>query len=129
MSKVNNKETILVIEDEPEISDFAARVCELEGYRVFQAEDGDVGLKLARQHRVSLVLLDLRLPSENGWVILDKMQGDPQLSSIPVMVFTASAASSQRNRALASGAKDYLVKPLSAAGLKEAIATTLLERE
>jgi len=99
----------LVIEDEPEISDFAARVCELEGYRVFQAEDGDAGLKLAREHRISLVLLDLRLPGHNGWVVLKKMQGDPQLSSIPVMVFTASAASSQRNRALACGAKDYLV--------------------
>ena len=128
MAKTSTKETILVIEDEPEISDFAARVCELEGYRVFQAEDGDVGLKLAREHRISLVLLDLRLPSENGWVILKKMQDDPQLSSIPVLVFTASAASSQRNRALASGARDYLIKPLSATGLKKAIATTLLER-
>jgi len=129
MAKTSAKETILVIEDEPEISDFAARVCELEGYRVFQAEDGDAGLKLAREHRISLVLLDLRLPGHNGWVVLKKMQGDPQLSSIPVMVFTASAASSQRNRALACGAKDYLVKPLSAAGLKKAIATTLLGEE
>jgi len=129
MSKASTKETILVIEDEPGISDFAARVCELEGYRVFQAENGDVGLKLARGHHISLVLLDLRLPGHSGWVIMEKMRSDPQLSSIPVVVFTASAASSQRNRALAYGARDYLVKPLSATGLKEAIATNLLEGE
>ena len=122
-----NRETILVIEDEPEIRDFAARVCELEGYRVLQAEDGDTGLRLAKKNRISLVLLDLRLPGCDGWAVLKQMKSNPELSSIPVVVFTASAAASQRNRALAEGASDYLVKPLSAARLRKAIASALLQ--
>lgn len=127
MAKTCIRETILVIEDEPEIRGFASRVCELEGYRVLQAEDGDAGLRLAEKNRVSLVLLDLRLPGHDGWAVLKQLKSNPELSSIPVVVFTASAAASQRNRALAAGASDYLVKPLSADRLRKAIASALLE--
>lgn len=127
MAKTCIRETILVIEDEPEIRGFASRVCELEGYRVLQAEDGDTGLRLAKKNRVSLVLLDLRLPGHDGWAVLKQLKSNPELSSIPVVVFTASAAASQRNRALAAGASDYLVKPLSADRLRKAIASALLE--
>jgi len=127
MAKTCIRETILVIEDEPEIRGFASRVCELEGYRVLQAEDGDTGLRLAEKNRVSLVLLDLRLPGHDGWAVLKQLKSNPELSSIPVVVFTASAAASQRNRALAAGASDYLVKPLSADRLRKAIASALLE--
>lgn len=125
MAKRNNRETILVIEDEPDIRDLVARLCQLEGYRVLQAEDGETGLRLAKEERVDLVLLDLRLPKIDGWTVLKELKSNLELSSIPVVIFTASAAVSQRNRALAEGAVDYLVKPVSAATLKEAIAHIL----
>jgi len=125
MAKRNNRETILIIEDEPDIRDFVARLCQLEGYRVLQAEDGETGLRLAEEERVDLVLLDLRLPKIDGWTVLKELKSNPELSSIPVVIFTASAAVSQRDRALDMGAVDYLVKPLSAATLKEIIAHIL----
>ena len=123
--KKDSRETIIIIEDEEDIRAFASRVLELEGYRVLQAGDGDEGLRLARGNKVALVLLDLRLPGRDGRVILSQMKSDPELSSIPVVVFTASAAAQQRNQALAVGAADYLVKPLSANSLKESIARVL----
>lgn len=119
---------ILIIEDEEDIRDFAARVLELEGYRVLQAVDGGEGLRMLRQHTVSLVLLDLRLPDCDGWALLEELKGDPQLSMVPVVMFTASAAVSRRSQALAAGAIDYLVKPLSAAKLKETV-HSILTRE
>jgi len=125
MREKHSKKTILVIEDEPEVRDFASRLCELEGYQVLQAEDGDIGLRLAKESPVALVLLDLKLPGYDGWVTLERLKDDPALSSIPVVVFTASAAASERNRAMAMGAADYLIKPVSAAGLREAIACIL----
>lgn len=125
MAKRNNRETILIIEDEPDIRDFVARLCQLEGYRVLQAEDGEAGLRLAEEERVDLVLLDLRLPKIDGWTVLKELKSNLELSSIPVVIFTASAAVSQRDRALDMGAVDYLVKPLSAATLKEIIAHIL----
>lgn len=119
---------ILIIEDEEDIRDFAARVLELEGYRVLQAVDGGEGLRMLRQYTVSLVLLDLRLPDCDGWALLEELKGDPQLSMVPVVMFTASAAVSRRSQALAAGAVDYLVKPLSAAKLKETV-HSILTRE
>lgn len=116
---------ILIIEDEEDIRDFAARVLELEGYRVLQAGDGGEGLRMLRQHPVSLVLLDLRLPDCDGWTLLEELKGDPQLSMVPVVMFTASAAVSRRSQAMAVGAAAYLVKPLSAARLKETVHSVL----
>jgi len=125
MAKRRSGKTVLVIEDEAGICEFASRVCQLEGYRVLQAEDGNVGLKLAKENPISLVLLDLRLPKCSGWEVLKQMKGDPELSSIPIVIFTASAAVSQRKRALTAGAADYLVKPLSADKLRKTIAHIL----
>ena len=119
---------ILIIEDEEDIRDFAARVLELEGYRVLQAVNGGEGLSMLRQYPVSLVLLDLRLPDYDGWALLEELKGDPQLSMVPVVMFTASAAVSRRSPALAIGAADYLVKPLSAAKLKKTV-HSILTRE
>ena len=121
----SEKKTVLVIEDEADIRSFASRVLELEGYRVLQAENGDEGLRLVRESRIVLVLLDLRLPDCDGWSVLEQLRSEPELSLIPVVVFTASAALSQKGRALAAGAIDYLVKPLSAAALRKAIARIL----
>ncbi len=121
----NQIKIILVIEDEPGIRNFASQVLQLEGYHVLQAEDGDKGLRLARQNRIALVLLDLKLPYLNGWAVLSQIKSDPELSAIPVVIFTASAAEPQQNRALAAGAADYLVKPLSAVSLKNTVARIL----
>lgn len=117
---------ILIIEDEAEIRRFAQRVLDLEGYRVLQAGDGEEGLKLAKSNPdLCMVLLDMRLPCLDGWAVLSNLKRDPELSSIPVVVFSASAAERHQERALGMGAASYLVKPLDAASLKQAVATTV----
>ena len=125
MPKGRKAKSVLVIEDEADIRRFAHRLLDLEGYHVLEAGNGDDGLRLIRGTRgLSLVLLDLRLPGRDGWVVLDEMKNDPKLSKIPVVVFSASAAEWQRKKALGMGAAGYLVKPLDAASLKQAVATT-----
>ena len=85
--------SVLIIEDEAEIRNFVFRVLELEGYHVLQAGDGIEGLRLAKTNRrLSMVLLDLRLPGRDGWVVLQEMKKDPETSTIPVVVFSAVAA-------------------------------------
>jgi len=128
MAKKRKTKTVLIIEDEADIRDFACRLLELEGYRVLQAADVDTGMRLVRQVRPSLVLLDLRLPGGDGWTVLEQIKSEAGLSAIPIIVFTASARESQRERALSMGAADYLVKPLSAASLKEAVAQVLSQK-
>jgi len=121
MTKQGEKKTILVVEDEAEIRNFISRVLEFEGYHALEAEDGDEGLRLLRGGNIALVLLDLSLPSRDGWSVIAEMKGEPELSAIPIIVITASAGVSQRGRALSMGAVDYMVKPLSAASLRETV--------
>ena len=125
MAKRHEIKTVLIIEDEADIRNFASRMLELEGYRVLQAEDGDTGLKLARGNHVDLMLLDFKLPGRDGLAVLAQVKGEPELSAIPVIMFSASAEAVRRDKALSEGAADYLVKPLSVASLKEAITRIL----
>jgi CheY-like chemotaxis protein len=129
VAKRRETKTVLIIEDEALVRNFASRVLELDGYRVLGAGTGEDGLRLARKNKVALVLLDLRLPRDDGWMVLEQIKKDPELSAIPVVVFTASAGVPQRNRALVMGAADYLVKPLSAAELREAVGRVLRRKQ
>jgi len=128
MAKTQVTKTVLVVEDEADVRNFASRVLELEGYHVLQTENSEEGMRLARESQVALVLLDLRLPGSDGWAMLEQMKSEPGLSGIPVIVFTASAGISQRERALSIGAADYLVKPLSSARLRKAVARILQQQ-
>ena len=125
MVKKRKIDTILIIEDEAEVRNFASRVLELEGYHILQAKDSEEGMMLVKVVPVSLVLLDLRLPEHNGWEVLEQIKNEPEISEIPVIVFTASAGVLQQEKGLRMGAIDYLVKPLSAACLRETVARVL----
>jgi DNA-binding response OmpR family regulator len=118
----NSKGFVLLIEDDADLRRFATLVLELEQYSVLQAENGELGLELARRNDCGLVLLDLRLSGLDGWSVLKEFKEDPKLSNIPVFVFSASADIVLREKAMSLGAADYLLKPLSAAGLREAVA-------
>ena len=128
MAKKRKEKTVLIIEDEANSQNFASRVLKLEGYHVLQARDGETGVEIALKNPVALVLLDLRLPGRDGWSVLTQIKSEPQLSAVPVVVLTASAGVTHRERALSIGATDYLVKPLSAASLRESIARILHHR-
>jgi len=125
MNKIRERKTVLVIEDEAEVRHIISRILELEGYRVLQAEDGDEGLRLAKENGIALVLLDLRLPRLDGWSVLQELKSEPAVSAIPVVLTTAEDDASQRDRALSMGAADYLPKPLSAANLRETVTRIL----
>ena len=125
-TKTKNKtSTILIIEDEGDVLKFASRVLELEGYSILEAEDGERGIALVRSRKVDLILLDLRLPKRDGWSVLAELNADGTLSKIPVVIFTASAERQQREKVFSMGATACLVKPLSAAHLRETVARTL----
>ena len=121
MVKRDKTDTILIIEDDSKLLQFATWVLELEGYNILQAQDGNEGLRLARESQVVLVLLDLRLPGLDGWSVLKEIKSSPELAALPVIVFSASAGALQLKRALRMGAADYLTKPISASSLGEAV--------
>jgi signal transduction histidine kinase/CheY-like chemotaxis protein len=100
---------LLCIDDDPAVHELMERLATREGYSFVAAENGEAGLKSAREKRPDVVTLEVALPGIDGWTVLKSLKDDPDLSGIPVVMVSIS---DDRDRGLAMGAVDYLVKPL-----------------
>ncbi|MFG6445195.1 response regulator transcription factor [Microbacterium sp. P06] len=100
---------ILIVEDESRISAFVARGLESAGYQTVIVEDGEEALNLAMTGEVDLVLLDVGLPTMDGFEVLRHLRG--QGSSLPVIMLTARSSTSDTVDGLDAGANDYIAKP------------------
>ena len=107
------KETILVVEDDPDIVELLEYSLEREGYTVLAASDGEKGLSEARRRKPALVLLDLMLPGLDGRSICRALKEDGATNVIPVMMLTAKGEESDVVVGLEFGADDYVRKPFS----------------
>jgi len=104
----------LVIDDEPPIRRLLRLTLEPQGYRVFEAETGQLGLQEAAACRPDVILLDLGLPDLDGVTVLRRLR---EWSQTPVLVLTVRDQEADKIAALDGGADDYLVKPFSTAEL------------
>ncbi len=102
---------VLVIEDEPGITDFLRRGLESAGFTVAIEADGHRGLLAAQRDDIDLVVLDLGLPGLPGEQVLRRLR--TTRPALPVIVLTAKDAVSDRVANLEAGADDYVVKPFS----------------
>lgn len=118
---MSTRQTVLLVEDDPDLLRFADVTLRLGGYRVVTAADGLSALSAARKVRPAMMLLDLRLPGLDGWQVLEVMGQDPVLRKLPVIVVTATADAGSRPLTEAAGVAEYLVKPLSADALLAAV--------
>ena len=99
---------ILLVEDEPHIRRVLQSVLTAEGYRVFEAENGDRGLVEASTRRPDLLIVDLGLPDMDGVEVVRAVR---HWSAVPILVLSARTAESDKIAALDAGADDYLAKP------------------
>jgi two-component system phosphate regulon response regulator PhoB len=107
------KESILIIEDEPDIVEFLQYNLEREGFRVATAHDGESGLSLARSRKPDLILLDLMLPGIDGLDVCRSLKQDPATRDTPLIMVTAKGEESDIVLGLELGADDYVPKPFS----------------
>jgi DNA-binding response OmpR family regulator len=117
---------ILVSEDEATIADFIERGLRAEGFQVESANDGGVGLALALNRDVALVVLDRMLPTRDGLEILAALRA--VRPTVPVIMLTARAEVADRVEGLDAGATDYLVKPFVFAELAARVRVHLRDR-
>ena len=101
---------ILIIEDDAFLGDVLVQKLSNEGFDAMLSRDGLEGFGRIKSWQPELVLLDIILPSMNGYEILEAKQKDPSISNIPVIIISNSGQPVEINRALALGVKDYLVK-------------------
>ena len=104
---------ILVIEDEPSLQQVLDYNLRREGHEVFLALTGSEGLRVAREARPDLVLLDWMLPDRSGTEVCRLLKGAPTTSRIPVVFVTARGDEVDRIVGFEVGAADYIVKPFS----------------
>lgn len=119
-------ERILVIDDEPKITDFIRRGLIYEGYRVEVAYAGEEGLVKARDWPPDVVILDVMLPDLDGLEVCRRLR---QASDVPILMLTAKDAIPDRVAGLDSGADDYLVKPFAFDELLARIRALLRRRQ
>jgi two-component system, OmpR family, KDP operon response regulator KdpE len=106
--------TILVIDDEPQIRRFVKAGLELYGYSVSEAENGSTALNAVAHTRPDLIILDLGLPDMSGVDVLNTIRS---WSNVPVIVLSVQVDEEQKVHLLRSGADDYMVKPFGIAEL------------
>jgi len=112
-SSIPNSE-ILIIDDVYENLAVLDRLLTLSGYQVRMARDGAAGLRAASAQPPDLILLDVRLPREDGFAICAQMKADPVLRDIPVLFISAIHDATSKLRAFDVGGVDYVTKPFQA---------------
>lgn len=100
----------LLVEDSPTQALEVTLALESIGFDVVRAENGLMGLNMAYDHHPALVVLDVNLPEMNGYQVCNRLKRDPETSSIPVILLTASASSDDMLTGLEAGADDYIPK-------------------
>ncbi len=108
------QQAILVVDDEAPMRKFVSHNLKAGGYAVLTASDGTEALKLASEHPLDLVLLDIGLPGPDGLAVLEAVRRENQ---VPVLMISARGREADRVRALDLGADDYLTKPFGVAEL------------
>lgn len=119
---------VLVVEDNELNRRLFCHVLTISGHRVIEAGDGIAALRVARQHRPDLVLLDVELPRLSGLEVVRRLRQDPCLAAIPVLAISAFVSDSAVREALVAGCVGYLRKPVGPTEMLEAVHATLADR-
>jgi two-component system, sensor histidine kinase and response regulator len=110
---MNDKPTILIIDDEPALLMGLAATIRRNGYEVITASNGNEGLQKAKESRPDLILSDVMMPPPNGFELRRLMNLDPELASTPFIFLTARSNVEDRVNGMKEGADDYIVKPFA----------------
>jgi CheY-like chemotaxis protein/anti-sigma regulatory factor (Ser/Thr protein kinase) len=107
--KVKDRDTILVVDDDPAVRDLMSRSLAKLDLNVVAASSGEEGLRIAKQVRPAIITLDVMLPGADGWSVLNQLKADPDLTNIPVIMVTVV---DNEAMGMSLGASGYLIKPV-----------------
>jgi len=116
---------IMIVDDDPDLRQALRLRLRANHYDTVNAVDGYSAIALAYKEHPDMIILDLGLPAGDGFVVLDRLQRDDKLSTIPVIVLTARDPQSSEQRALQAGAAAFFQKPADNAELLQVIRATL----
>ncbi len=107
------KGVILIIEDNEQNRYLTTFILEKNGYQVAQARDGEEGIEMANRILPALILLDVQLPTMDGYSVARALRSNSDLSRVPIVAVTSYAMVGDRERVLAAGCDGYIEKPIN----------------
>jgi two-component system KDP operon response regulator KdpE len=119
------KPKILIVDDDPDLRRALKIRLRASHYDTVHASDGYSAIAMAQKEQPNLIILDLGLPAGDGFVVLERLQENDVLSSIPVIVLTARDPQSNEHRAMQAGAAAFFQKPADNSELLDVIRATL----
>lgn len=114
-------ELVLIVEDNDKNRKLVRDALQFKGYQTIEAETGEDGVRLARERRPALVLMDIQLPGIDGIAALGQLRADPATKDIPVIAVTASVMTQDRQKIVAAGFDAFQGKPISVRELLETV--------
>lgn len=118
---MDTKNKILVVEDNEQNRIMVRDILQYHGYEVIEAQDGEEGLSMARQHLPALVLMDIQMPVMDGLSAGQALRNDPGTSAIKLIALTSFAMKDDREKILQAGFDDYIAKPIDTRRLPEIV--------
>src|SRR5437773_5273791 len=116
---------ILLIDDDQDLHDLLVTSLIDDNIQLLCARDGRDGLALARRNKINVILLDLGLPKNDGFAVLQQLKEDAHLQNIPVIILTAKNSTADKLRGFELGAVDYITKPFELVELRARLRSTL----
>jgi two-component system, OmpR family, alkaline phosphatase synthesis response regulator PhoP len=116
-SESRGRQTVLVVDDEPNLRFVVRSTIESPKYQVIEARDGVEAWSLIKERKPELVLLDIKMPKRSGLEVLSAIRADPELRGTQVMMLTSSDDEADIDAGLIGGADFYLTKPFSTSDL------------
>ena len=128
LAEMKHSSTILVVDDQKELRTFIKEAFRSE-HNVFDAANGEEGLKLAKKYQPSLIISDVMMPVMNGVEFSKKVRQDISISHIPIILLTAKTGEEAEIEGLTSGADAYVNKPFSQKALKSRVDVLIENRK
>jgi CheY-like chemotaxis protein len=126
---VGREATILICDDEPSLRELMRLSLDTgPAYRFVEASDGSEAIEAIESARPDLVLLDVMMPGTNGIAVLEHLRAHAELSEVPVIVVSAFASASDRQRAIDAGATRFVKKPFDPEALRSLVEELLPSR-
>jgi len=112
---------ILVVEDNEKNLILIKDVLKYYGYEVIEAENGKIGVELAKQRLPDLILMDIQMPVMDGFSAIAMLKDDPATKSIKVLALTSFAMKGDKGKIMQAGFDDYIAKPINTRTLPEIV--------
>ena len=117
--------SVLIVDDQPFFTTMLRTVLEQQGFRVFVANSGPDGLKLAKKNPPEIIVLDIEMPGMDGFAVCEKLREDAALKNIPIVILTGTNNPKLNEKAFKAGADITAMKSLSAERLVNMIRLAL----